>query len=363
MEMWTRNPVTYLDLHIFGSPVYGMYNTQESTKIDPRSRKCLFLGYADGVKGYRLWDPTAHKEVYEVNETNESQALTTRTLNCERRRQVWHSYYFMESKIAYLLLTEEGEPSTLQEALNNLDASLWMAGMQEEIESLHKNKTWELMPLRGGDLDGSKSTAGYVFALSGRTVAILLQSDVTFLNRDLGPFGNVFDIPDGGAIDGNTVFNPAQLPFNESSGGSLAYYQRRVEELTSSLYQTEGMLAMAQAMNESMQTTVNRLLYENESLKSYYSMSCAGYNNLFEDLTKAKELEVNLSKKVTSLKQEKVGLRHDLEWVMRKVMHMMLAKVFRSEQFENEMLKVQKVLIDWGRDLGRQEARDRLMSN
>ena len=23
--------------------------------------RCIFLGYADGVKGYRLWDPTAHK--------------------------------------------------------------------------------------------------------------------------------------------------------------------------------------------------------------------------------------------------------------------------------------------------------------
>ncbi|GKC24421.1 hypothetical protein Tco_1026571, partial [Tanacetum coccineum] len=38
-----------------------------------------------------------------------------------------------ESNIAYCLLTEEegGEPSTLQEAQNNPDASLWMAAMQE----------------------------------------------------------------------------------------------------------------------------------------------------------------------------------------------------------------------------------------
>ncbi|GKD35608.1 gag-pol polyprotein [Tanacetum coccineum] len=51
MEMWTGKPVNYSDLHIFRSPVYVMYNTQETTKIDPKSRKCLFLGYADGVKG------------------------------------------------------------------------------------------------------------------------------------------------------------------------------------------------------------------------------------------------------------------------------------------------------------------------
>jgi hypothetical protein len=25
------------------------------------SRKCIFVGYGDGVKGCRLWDPTTHK--------------------------------------------------------------------------------------------------------------------------------------------------------------------------------------------------------------------------------------------------------------------------------------------------------------
>ena len=63
MEMWTGKPVNYTNLHIFGSLVYVMYNAQETTKLDPKSRKCLFLGYADGVKGYRLWDPTAHKVI------------------------------------------------------------------------------------------------------------------------------------------------------------------------------------------------------------------------------------------------------------------------------------------------------------
>ncbi|GJR57628.1 hypothetical protein Tco_1499790 [Tanacetum coccineum] len=44
--------------------------------------------------------------------------------------------------------------------------------------------------------------------------------------------------------------------------------------------------------------------------------------------------------------REKVGLRSDLEWVMRKAISRMLAKVLRNEQFNNEMLKVQKVLTD-----------------
>jgi len=63
MKMWTEKPADYSQLHIFGSHVYVMYNTQEVSKLDSKSRKYVFLGYADEVKGYRLWDPTAHKVV------------------------------------------------------------------------------------------------------------------------------------------------------------------------------------------------------------------------------------------------------------------------------------------------------------
>ena len=29
--------------------------------MDPNSKFYIFVGYGDGVKGYRLWDPTSHK--------------------------------------------------------------------------------------------------------------------------------------------------------------------------------------------------------------------------------------------------------------------------------------------------------------
>ncbi|GKB99363.1 gag-pol polyprotein [Tanacetum coccineum] len=130
--------------------------------------KTLMEMYTDEVKGYRLWDPTAHKVVvnrdvvfmkdkiqenkegdnttrettsidmekefqsndsfevapqHEMNETNKSQALATRTLNSERKRPRWHSDYVVESNFTYCLLTNEGRSSTLQEALDNPDAS------------------------------------------------------------------------------------------------------------------------------------------------------------------------------------------------------------------------------------------------
>ena len=54
MEMWISKSMNFSSLHIFGCPVYVMYNDQERIKLDPKSRKCIFLGYTNGVKGYCL---------------------------------------------------------------------------------------------------------------------------------------------------------------------------------------------------------------------------------------------------------------------------------------------------------------------
>ena len=51
-EMWTGRPADYSVLRVFGCPAYA--HVRES-KLDSRAKKCIFLGYASGVKGYRLW--------------------------------------------------------------------------------------------------------------------------------------------------------------------------------------------------------------------------------------------------------------------------------------------------------------------
>jgi len=103
MQRWTGKPVDYSNLHIFGSPVYVMYNTQETTKLDPKSRKCLFLGYADGVKGYRLWDPTSHKVIISrdvifmedkkqiANDSTVNESSETTTVHVEKEYEDDHS--------------------------------------------------------------------------------------------------------------------------------------------------------------------------------------------------------------------------------------------------------------------------------
>ncbi|KAH9659090.1 Integrase catalytic domain-containing protein [Citrus sinensis] len=174
MKMWTGKPADYSYLHAFGCPVSVMYNAQKRTKLDPKSRKCIFLGYADGVKGYRLdedygtakeksetvpvyvkhnpedSDSSEAAPEHEEQEPVEFEALEVRWSTRERRPPTWHSEYVTEINVAYCLLTEDGEPSTFHEALNNSNVTLWMTAMQEKIKALHKNKTWELVILPHG---------------------------------------------------------------------------------------------------------------------------------------------------------------------------------------------------------------------
>ena len=63
-EVWTGKPIDYSILHIFGCPGYVLTPTDERSKLDPKSIKCIFLGYSTEVKGYRLWDLEAQKILF-----------------------------------------------------------------------------------------------------------------------------------------------------------------------------------------------------------------------------------------------------------------------------------------------------------
>ena len=51
--------------------------------------------------------------------------------------------------VAYALSVVESieisEPSTYNEAINSDEAAKWTVAMTEEMKSLHKNQTWELV--------------------------------------------------------------------------------------------------------------------------------------------------------------------------------------------------------------------------
>ena len=51
-EVWYNTLVNYSSLIVFHCPTYIHVNDE---KLEPRSRKYIFVGYGVGVKGYRVW--------------------------------------------------------------------------------------------------------------------------------------------------------------------------------------------------------------------------------------------------------------------------------------------------------------------
>jgi hypothetical protein len=43
--------------------------------LDKKDEKCIFIGYKDGVKGYKLWNPETKKTIY-------CQAVVFREVKC-----------------------------------------------------------------------------------------------------------------------------------------------------------------------------------------------------------------------------------------------------------------------------------------
>ncbi|XP_076929288.1 putative inactive G-type lectin S-receptor-like serine/threonine-protein kinase SRK [Bidens hawaiensis] len=99
MEMWSGMKTSYDNLKVFGCVVYSHIS---QGKLDPRSQKCIMLGYPDGVKGYKLW------RLYEGSP----------------KATVSRNVVFKE----YIMYKDVKDK--------------WLAAMQDSMMSLHKNQTW-----------------------------------------------------------------------------------------------------------------------------------------------------------------------------------------------------------------------------
>ena len=42
---------------VFGFEAYVHDPKETKSKLDKKAEKCIFIGYKDGLKGYKLWNP------------------------------------------------------------------------------------------------------------------------------------------------------------------------------------------------------------------------------------------------------------------------------------------------------------------
>jgi hypothetical protein len=69
-----RESTDYSSLRVFGCAAF--FHVTED-KLQPRAKKGIFLGYAKGVKGYKIWCPELGKFVISRDVTFDESAMPT----------------------------------------------------------------------------------------------------------------------------------------------------------------------------------------------------------------------------------------------------------------------------------------------
>ncbi|KAG8482610.1 hypothetical protein CXB51_024194 [Gossypium anomalum] len=130
-EVWSGNPANYSDLKIFGCPAYAHV---DNGKLEPRSIKCVFLGYKAGVEGYKLWCPENRKVVISRDVVfNETAMLPNLSLKDSSNKENQKQKYAEADLVAYALNVAEDivanqDPSNYSEEFKKKE---WTQGVEE----------------------------------------------------------------------------------------------------------------------------------------------------------------------------------------------------------------------------------------
>ena len=63
-EVWTGKKPSLTHLRVFGCDAYVHVPKENMSKLDKKDEKCIFIGYKDGLKDYKLWNLETKKVVY-----------------------------------------------------------------------------------------------------------------------------------------------------------------------------------------------------------------------------------------------------------------------------------------------------------
>ncbi|KAE8684024.1 hypothetical protein F3Y22_tig00111160pilonHSYRG00030 [Hibiscus syriacus] len=187
-EVWTDHDVSFDNLRIFGCPAYVHVPADERSKLDAKSKECIFLGYKKGVKGFKFWDPVAKKVVISRDVVFDEQSMlqqkqdttvvdfeqfpvekpeTSQPTSGGSTTDDLQDYSLARDKVrrtnikppnrlgfedlvSFALTVSSDDPVTFHDAVTSQENDKWMAAMVEEMESLNHNRTWELVPLPEG---------------------------------------------------------------------------------------------------------------------------------------------------------------------------------------------------------------------
>ncbi|KAK8600391.1 hypothetical protein V6N12_050245 [Hibiscus sabdariffa] len=156
-----------------------------STKLEPRSHKCIFVGYPKETKGYYFFNPKENKvfvartgvflekeflsskrdrrnieleevqqqqvtepEVEQTSQIVEENSTNLETQPLRRSTREHHEperYGFLVTSHGDVILVDQDEPKTYQEAVSSPDSKKWLEAMRSEMDSMSSNQVWTLV--------------------------------------------------------------------------------------------------------------------------------------------------------------------------------------------------------------------------
>ncbi|KAH9656608.1 hypothetical protein KPL70_022746 [Citrus sinensis] len=137
--------------------IRAYYHVKDS-KLDPRARKAIFVGFKGGVKGFKFWDLEDKKFVCSRNVTFDEASMMKASSSQQvenKTKEVLQGVEFDATPYVPVSSTlekviDDDIPNTFGEALCSSESDQWKLAMEEEMKSLYQNQTWELVKLPKG---------------------------------------------------------------------------------------------------------------------------------------------------------------------------------------------------------------------
>ena len=63
-EAWNGRKPNVNELRVFGCAAYSHIPKDERKKLNPKAKRCIFLGYGEVTKGFRLYDPITSRVIH-----------------------------------------------------------------------------------------------------------------------------------------------------------------------------------------------------------------------------------------------------------------------------------------------------------
>eukprot|EP01018_Ginkgo_biloba_P029520 Gb_22659 [translate_table: standard] len=167
-EAWSKRKPRVDHFTVFGSPAWAHIPDEKRKTMEKKSEPCIFVGYCEDVKSYRLLVPGTQEVIFRRNIQIEERSLACMPSSSTSSLPSTSTSKFssfdedrtsvsdpsdtrrtrLETQESHLAcLATDLDPHTFKQASGKPE---WDGAMNKEYHSLLKNDTWDLVPLPKG---------------------------------------------------------------------------------------------------------------------------------------------------------------------------------------------------------------------